>query len=249
MDLISISENNLSFIDLSNNLNIKSLNVQSNNLSSIDISVNTMINSLYLELNDLSSINLSNNINLKLLYIDGNEISNIDLSSNENIELVSISENNISALNISNNNNLNDLNVLNNPLLKCIQVNTIQIGNLFNLNWKKDLSANYSLNCEVNELSDVTIYNVITLNDNGKNDYLIIKNIEFFPQNNISIFNRDGTLIYSIDDYGKENRLFRGMSKSNKELPTGSYIYVFNYYHPILKKTIIKKGFLTIIND
>ena len=103
-------------------------------------------------------------------------------------------------------------------MLKCIQVNTIQIANISNLNWKKDLSTNYSLNCEVNELSDVTIYNVITLNENGKNDYLVIKNIEFFPQNNMSIFNRDGTLLSSIDKYGEQNRFFRGITKSNKEL-------------------------------
>ena len=181
--------------------------------------------------------------------ITAKELSNIDLSNNENLELISISENNISGLNISKNNNLNDLNALNNPMLKCIQVNTIQIANISNLNWKKDLSTNYSLNCEVNELSDVTIYNVITLNENGKNDYLVIKNIEYFPQNNMSIFNRDGTLISSIDKYGEQNRFFRGITKSNKELPSGSYIYIFNYYHPVLKKTIIKKGFLTIIND
>ena len=208
-----------------------------------------MINKLYLEFNNLSFINLSDNINLKLLSIDANEISNIDLSNNENLELISISKNNISGLNISKNNNLNDLNALNNPMLKCIQVNTIQIANISNLNWKKDLSTNYSLNCEVNELSDVTIYNVITLNENGKNDYLVIKNIEFFPQNNMSIFNRDGTLLSSIDKYGEQNRFFRGITKSNKELPSGSYIYIFNFYHPVLKKTIIKKGFLTIIND
>ena len=65
----------------------------------------------------------------------------------------------------------------------------------------------------------------------------------------MSIFNRDGTLLSSIDNYGEQNRFFRGITKSNKELPSGSYIYIFNYYHPVLKKTIIKKGFLTIIND
>jgi len=43
--------------------------------------------------------------------------------------------------------------------------------------------------------------NVLTPNGDGKNDFLVIKNVEFYPNNQLKIFDRAGRLVYSINNY------------------------------------------------
>lgn len=99
---------------------------------------------------------------------------------------------------------------------------------------------------------EVIIFNAISLNDNGLNDYMVIENAEYFPFNTLEIFNRDGHLIYSQKKYGVGDNLFRGIANvdgiysKGSNLPTGSYLYVFTYYNPYLQEYYTKKGFLTI---
>lgn len=82
---------------------------------------------------------------------------------------------------------------------------------------------------------DVLVYNYLTTNDNGKNDYLIIENIERFPENNIEIFNRYGVRVYKTNGYGVNGNVFTGYSQAkltvdkNEKLPTGTYYYILNY--------------------
>ena len=47
----------------------------------------------------------------------------------------------------------------------------------------------------------LTANNVLTPNADGKNDFLVIKNIEFYPDNEIKVFDRAGRLIYSASNY------------------------------------------------
>ena len=102
---------------------------------------------------------------------------------------------------------------------------------------------------------EVIIYNAISLNDNGLNDYMVIENAEYFPFNTLEIFNRDGYLVYNQRKYGVGDNLFRGMANvggiysQGSNLPTGSYLYVFTYYNPYEQQEFVKKGFLTINNN
>ena len=99
---------------------------------------------------------------------------------------------------------------------------------------------------------EVIIFNAISINDNGLNDYMVIENAEYFPFNSLEIFNRDGHLIYSQKKYGVSDSLFRGVANvdgiysKGSNLPTGSYLYVFTYYNPYSQEYYTKKGFLTI---
>ena len=104
---------------------------------------------------------------------------------------------------------------------------------------------------------EVVIYNAISLNDNGINDYMVIENAEYFPDNSLEIYNRDGHLLYSQTEYGIGNNLFRGvanvsgiyaftLSGNEPRLPTGSYLYVFKYFNPYEQQVFTLKGFLTI---
>ena len=102
---------------------------------------------------------------------------------------------------------------------------------------------------------EVIIYNAISINDNGLNDYMVIENAEYFPFNTLEIFNRDGYLVYNQRKYGVGDNLFRGTANvggiysQGSNLPTGSYLYVFTYYNPYEQQEFVKKGFLTINNN
>ena len=104
---------------------------------------------------------------------------------------------------------------------------------------------------------EVVIYNAISLNDNGINDYMVIENAEYFPDNSLEVYNRDGHLLYSQTQYGIGDNLFRGvanvsgiygstLSGDGPRLPTGSYLYVFKYFNPYEQQQYTLKGFLTI---
>jgi len=99
---------------------------------------------------------------------------------------------------------------------------------------------------------EVVIYNAISLNDNGMNDYMVIENAEYFPDNSLEVYNRDGHLLYSQTQYGIGGNLFRGKANvsgiynKNSNLPTGSYLYVFKYFNPYEQQQYTLKGFLTI---
>ena len=104
---------------------------------------------------------------------------------------------------------------------------------------------------------EVVIYNAISLNDNGMNDYMVIENAEYFPDNSLEVYNRDGHLLYSQTQYGIGDNLFKGIANvsgiygstllgDGPRLPTGSYLYVFKYFNPYEQQEYTLKGFLTI---
>ncbi len=72
------------------------------------------------------------------------------------------------------------------------------------------------------------VYNVVTTNQNGKHDFLNIKNITFFPQNKVSIFDRWGNKVFERDGYDNAQVVFAGISDDNKSLPDGTYYYVID---------------------
>ena len=91
---------------------------------------------------------------------------------------------------------------------------------------------------------DYLIYpnNVLTPNGDGYNDTWKIKNIEFYPTNTIKIYNANGILVYTEENY-------KGTWDGTKtggivKLTTGTYYYVIN----IDEGKAIIKGFLTLLN-
>ena len=55
------------------------------------------------------------------------------------------------------------------------------------------------------------------------------------PENNVSIYNRWGIVVYDVDGYGQDNKYFKGVSEgritinSQDELPIGTYFYIIKY--------------------
>ncbi len=71
-------------------------------------------------------------------------------------------------------------------------------------------------------LSDNAIKNVVTANNDQKNDHLIVSNIERFPNNSLSVIDRWGVEVYNQDAYNNE----WDFKKGGNYLPAGSYICI-----------------------
>jgi gliding motility-associated-like protein len=82
---------------------------------------------------------------------------------------------------------------------------------------------------------DIEVFNLITPNGDGENDVLTIRNIELYPENSLDVFNRWGILVYGVDGYGQNGKLFRGFSEGRATvsqadgLPVGTYWYILRY--------------------
>ncbi|WP_413513342.1 gliding motility-associated C-terminal domain-containing protein [Myroides odoratus] len=100
---------------------------------------------------------------------------------------------------------------------------------------------------------DVVIYNLVTPDGDGKNDYFIIDNIRKYPNNRVEIYNRWGVKVYETTNYdplgdGSTN-VFTGYSEGKvtidkkKKLPSGTYYYVVTYeYKDANGSRMIKKA-------
>ena len=83
--------------------------------------------------------------------------------------------------------------------------------------------------------TDVIIYNAISVNGDGMNDWFNIDCANFFPSNKCQIFNRAGQLVYETDCYDEDDDLKRfngignkGVAVGKKGLPEGTYFYIFD---------------------
>lgn len=99
---------------------------------------------------------------------------------------------------------------------------------------------------------DVKVYNLVTPNGDGMNDYFFIENINRFPNNSVEIFNRWGTRVYDTKNYDSNGNVFTGISGGrsavggNKKLPSGTYYYILTYEVPseIGMYKVKKSGYL-----
>ncbi|WP_121965271.1 gliding motility-associated C-terminal domain-containing protein [Myroides sp. N17-2] len=104
---------------------------------------------------------------------------------------------------------------------------------------------------------DVVIYNLVSPNGDGENDFFLIDNINRFPSNRVEIYNRWGVKVYETKSYDSNNNVFRGYSEgrvtvnSGEKLPTGTYYYVisYDYNKGTESRTIKKSGYLHLENN
>ena len=186
-DFVALEElllmgNNLTVLDISNNLLLNTLGCSLNQLTSIDVSDNILLTNLYLAGNQLGSIDISNNVNLVDLNLSNNLLLNIDISNNLLLNDLGVGANQLSSLDASNH-----------TLLSSLLCSDNQLTNL-------DVSQNTaltSLYCSGNNLSSLDVSgasaltflschnNLLTSLDvrNGNNT-----NIQFFSQNNPNLF-------------------------------------------------------------
>ena len=137
--------NNLTELDVSNNLYLEYLDCHQNNLTTLNIVNNSLLSYLDTYGNDnLVYLNISNNLQLTHLSCSYNNLSELDVSNNTILNYLNCMQNNLSELDVSNNTILNYLNFSGNHLSEI----DIKTNNLL-----------YYLNCDQNNLSELDLSN------------------------------------------------------------------------------------------
>jgi gliding motility-associated-like protein len=90
---------------------------------------------------------------------------------------------------------------------------------------------------------DVFVYNGFSPNGDGNNDFLVIKGIEGFPENEIFIYNRYGDKIRGLSHYNNHDVIWDGSNTDGKPVPDGTYFYVLKIKdHPAKTGWIFIRG-------
>lgn len=85
---------------------------------------------------------------------------------------------------------------------------------------------------------EVKIYNAVSPNGDGNNDYFIIKNINKYPNNTVQIVNRWGAKVFETNNYDSNGdgstNVFKGEAEGRGvigkgKLPSGTYYYIVKY--------------------
>jgi uncharacterized repeat protein (TIGR01451 family)/gliding motility-associated-like protein len=85
---------------------------------------------------------------------------------------------------------------------------------------------------------DFEIFNGITPDEDGLNDFFNVFGIQNYGANNMKIYNRWGVLVFETNNYGGtdgQTNVFRGRSegratvREEKDLPTGTYFYILTF--------------------
>jgi gliding motility-associated-like protein len=211
--------------------------------------------------NNNNQINNSNdnqaNSNNQNVYLPNNSISNnnqpiIADNSNNNVNPIV----GINNQNNQNNNNQNDSNARNqaaNAVDSLIHANAIKDSLLLLIN-DQNLIQNNGIDSTDEEISFPDQVNGVNNNENqalvpgfpssfspngdGLNDYLYVKNIEYFPDNTLIIMDRRGKKVF-------EKKEYRG-DWNAQGVTDGTYFYVFTYKNEKNQSCGIN-GFLYII--
>ena len=113
---LSVSSNQLTSLDVSNNVNLTELDASYNQLTNLDVSENVKLEKLYVSSNQLTSLDVSKNINLTELMVHDNQLTSLDVSKNTNLTELRVYDNQLTSLDVNKNTNLTYLDVHNNQL-------------------------------------------------------------------------------------------------------------------------------------
>ncbi|WP_316817174.1 Ig-like domain-containing protein, partial [Pedobacter nyackensis] len=103
-------------------------------------------------------------------------------------------------------------------------------------------SQTQTITIVVNEdFAKVKATNILTPNNDGYNDKWFVDNIDFYPNNEVKIFDKTGRLIYNKKGYDNSwDGTFNGVA-----LNEGTYYYVIDFGN----RTRVLKGFITIVRN
>ena len=184
---LNCSGNQISNLDISNNLNLKFLYCYKNQLKKIKLGNNFKLHTIDCHLNQLTNLDVTQNIVLDFLNCSQNQLTKLDINNNPNLLTLYCENNQITNLNLHQNvvlkflrcddNELVDLDVSNNSLLEVLlcggqnNLTSLDISNnpnlltlscLYNKLTSLDTSKNTvlnSLDCSNNQLVDLDVRN------------------------------------------------------------------------------------------
>jgi gliding motility-associated-like protein len=75
---------------------------------------------------------------------------------------------------------------------------------------------------------ELIVYNAVSKNGDGLNEFLRIENIESYGTNTFTVFNRWGDKIFEVENYNNSDRVFTGRANvgGDSALVSGTYFYV-----------------------
>jgi large repetitive protein len=74
------------------------------------------------------------------------------------------------------------------------------------------------------------VHQAVSPNGDGINDFLLIEGIKNYPDNQVTIVNRNGVKIYQTRSYDNQYRVFDGRSNVSGALQqAGTYFYLLEY--------------------
>ena len=124
---LNISNNNISDINISQNIKLDWLFCSNNKLLELNVSSNLSLDRLYCANNKISSLDISKNIALDYLDCSNNKIEKLDVSKNSSLDRLFCPNNNIKTIDISNNKSIDRVDVSNNNLNKITIITTQKI--------------------------------------------------------------------------------------------------------------------------
>jgi gliding motility-associated-like protein len=92
---------------------------------------------------------------------------------------------------------------------------------------------------------DVVVFNAISPNGDGKNEFLRFQNIELLPdtrENKVTIFSRGGDIVFEVENYDNAGRVFKGMTTSGDPVAPGTYFYRIDFRSGLRPRT----GFISV---
>ncbi len=99
----------------------------------------------------------------------------------------------------------------------------------------------------------IEVNQMVTPNNDGRNDFLFIRGVEKAKNNSLKIFNRWGIAVYEGQGYNNQNNVFDGRSKgrstvsAQEYLPAGVYFYIFEYQKDN-QNNITDSGYIFVSN-
>lgn len=145
---LNCSDNNITALNVSQNLSLGGLTCSNNNITVLDVTQNTTLQGLGCDNNDLQFLDLSQNNILMSLSCGFNQITMLDLSNNPNLEYLYCGYNSLTCLNLKSGGNINLswMQCLQNPSLSCIEVDDATWSSQ-NTSWFETVGTVYSENC------------------------------------------------------------------------------------------------------
>lgn len=151
-------------LDLSENINLSTVDVSGNQLPSINLSTLTKLENLNVSRNQLTgSLNISNNLKLNYVVAGFNKLTTLDTSGLNNLVSLSVKNNQLMALDLSNNPNLEELEANTNRIKTVNLTNNFKLTTVYlfeNQLSEIDLTNNlalYRLNVHNNQLAAIDV--------------------------------------------------------------------------------------------
>jgi hypothetical protein len=147
------------------NIALTHLQCNDNQLTSLDVSNNLALNLLRCSDNLITNLDVSQNVNLTSLYYVNNQITSLDVSQNTILEFLELNDNQLITLDVSQNTSLIELRCDNNQLTSIDVSNNLALNVLYcsdNLITNLDISSNtslFNLLCYGNQLINLNVKN------------------------------------------------------------------------------------------